>query len=41
VLYGRTSHLTTPIAQFNVGDVIDTQRRRRSKLIETRTTSPL
>jgi len=41
VLYGRTSKATTPIAQFNVGDVVDTQRRRRDKLIEVRTMSPL
>ena len=41
VLYSRTKHTTTPISQFNVGDVVDTQRRRRDKLIEVRTMSPL
>lgn len=37
VLYSRTTHLTTPITKGNVGDVMDTQRRRRNKLIEVRT----
>lgn len=37
-LYGATSHVTTPVTGGNVGDVIDTQRRRRNKLIESRVT---
>ena len=37
VLYSRTTFLTTPITKGNVGNVIDTQRRRRNKLIEVRT----
>nr|CRY95829.1 hypothetical protein [uncultured prokaryote] len=35
-IYGRTSHTLTPVTGGNVGDVIDTQRRRRNKLIEVR-----
>lgn len=37
VLYSRTTHLTTNVTGANVGDVIDTQRRRRNKMIEMRT----
>lgn len=37
VLYGRTTHTTNAVTGGNVGDVIDTQRRRRNKLIEART----
>lgn len=36
VLYSRGTHLTQTITSIDVGDVIDTQRRRRSKLIEAR-----
>ena len=36
VIYGRTSRTTTPVTGGNVGNVIDTQRRRRNKLIEVR-----
>lgn len=36
VLYGRTSHATQTITRIDVGDVIDTQRRRRNKLVESR-----
>jgi len=35
-LYGAISHTVTAVTGGNVGDVIDTQRRRRNKLIETR-----
>jgi hypothetical protein len=37
VIYHRGSGTTTPVTSLDVGDVIDTQRRRRSKLIEART----
>jgi len=37
ILFGRTSHTVTPITGGDVGNVIDTQRRRRNKLIEVRT----
>lgn len=36
VLYGRTSHATQEVTRIDVGDVIDTQRRRRNKLVESR-----
>lgn len=36
VLYGRTSHATQEVTRIDVGDVIDTQRRRRNKLVENR-----
>lgn len=36
VLYGRTSHATQTVTRVDVGDVIDTQRRRRNKLVENR-----
>lgn len=36
VLYSRTTHLTQEVTRVDVGDVIDTQRRRRNKLIEAR-----
>lgn len=36
VLYGRTSHATQEVTRVDVGDVIDTQRRRRNKLVESR-----
>lgn len=41
VLYSRSAHTTTAITKFDVGNVIDTQRRRRDKLIEVRTSSAL
>lgn len=41
VLYSRTTHNTQQILRLDVGDVIDTQRRRRNKLIEVRTSRPL
>lgn len=37
VIYSRSALTTQPITQYDVGDVIDTQRRRRDKLIEVRT----
>lgn len=37
VLYSLTTFVRTPITSLDVGDVIDTQRRRRNKLIEQRT----
>lgn len=36
VLYGRTSHATQSVTRVDVGNVIDTQRRRRNKLVEQR-----
>jgi len=37
ILFGRETHTQTPVTGGDVGDVIDTQRRRRNKLIEVRT----
>lgn len=37
VLYGGAGSTTIPLVSLDVGDVIDTQRRRRNKLIEART----
>ncbi|WP_299315555.1 hypothetical protein [uncultured Halomonas sp.] len=37
VIVNRATLGTTPITSLDVGDVIDTQRRRRNKLIESRT----
>lgn len=37
VIRGKTSHVSTPVTRGNVGNVFDTQRRRRSKLVEVRT----
>lgn len=37
ILFGRDSHTQTPVTAGDVGNVIDTQRRRRSKLVEART----
>lgn len=39
VLYSRTTHTTQAITSFNVGNVLDTQRRRRDKLVESRTSA--
>lgn len=36
ILFGRETHTQTPVTGGDVGDVIDTQRRRRNKLIEVR-----
>lgn len=36
VLYSRTTFQTQTLTSVDVGDVIDTQRRRRNKLIENR-----
>jgi hypothetical protein len=41
VLYGKTTHLSTTVTKFDVGNVWDTQRRRRDKLVEVRTQSAL
>lgn len=41
VLYHRASGTTTPVTSLDVGDVIDTQRRRRNKLVEARTSRAL
>lgn len=38
VLLNRTTQVTTPITGGDVGNVVDTQRRRRDKLVETRVT---
>ena len=41
VIYHRGLGTTTTVTSLDVGDVIDTQRRRRNKLIEARTSRPL
>ena len=41
VIYHRASGTTTPVVSLDVGDVIDTQRRRRNKLVESRTSRAL
>jgi hypothetical protein len=41
VIYHRASGTTTPVVSLDVGDVIDTQRRRRNKLVEDRTSRAL
>lgn len=41
VLYSRTTHATQEILSVDVGDVIDTQRRRRNKLVEARVSANL
>lgn len=41
VIYSRTRHVTTTITDANVGDVYDTQRRRRNQLNEQRVTIPV
>lgn len=38
---GVPAFSTTPIVSLDVGDVFDTQRRRRNKLIETRVSRPV
>lgn len=38
VVRNRTGHISTPVTAARVGDVIDTQRRRRNKLVETELT---
>lgn len=37
VVRNRSGHISTPVTEARVGDVIDTQRRRRNKLSETYT----
>ena len=39
VLYSRTTTLVQVITSFDIGSVLDTQRRRRDKLVETRTSA--
>jgi len=39
VLYGRTAHTVTPITTLALGDVFDTQRRRRDAYAETYTST--
>lgn len=41
VIYHRTTFTTTNVTQFDVGDVFDTQRRRRDKLVEARTSQTI
>ena len=41
VIYHRSSGTTTPVTSLDVGDVIDTQRRRRNQLVEARTSRPV
>lgn len=36
VLFSRTTFANTTITSFNIGDVFDTQRRRRNQLVESR-----
>ncbi len=38
ILLSRVSLAQTPVTSFDVGDVIDTQRRRRNQLVEQRIT---
>ena len=38
ILVDSASGTTTPVTSLDVGDVIDTQRRRRNKLVENRVT---
>lgn len=40
VIYHRGPGTTTPVTSLDVGDVIDTQRRRRNQLVEARTSRP-
>lgn len=40
VIYHRASGTTSLVTSLDVGDVIDTQRRRRNKLVEARTSRP-
>lgn len=41
LVYSRKLRVTTPVSALSVGDVFDTQRRRRDKLVESRYVSPL
>lgn len=41
VVFSPTLNVVTPVTQVSVGDVLDTQRRRRDTLVETRTTRDL
>lgn len=41
VIYHRAAGTTTPVTSLDVGDVIDTQRRRRNQLVEARTSRPV
>jgi hypothetical protein len=41
VIYHRSLGTTTPVTSLDVGDVIDTQRRRRNQLVEARTSRPV
>ena len=41
VIYHRAAGTTTPVTSLDVGDVIDTQRRRRNQLQEARTSRPV
>lgn len=41
VVYHRFDPTVTPIVSIDVGDVFDTQRRRRNKLVETRVSATL
>lgn len=41
VIYHRALGTTSLVTSLDVGDVIDTQRRRRNKLIEARTSRPV
>jgi hypothetical protein len=41
VLLNRTTLATTAVTSVDVGNVIDTQRRRRNKLVEVRVSSPV
>lgn len=41
VVYSRTQRLTVVVTSIDVGNVIDTQRRRRNKLIEERVSTTI
>lgn len=41
IVYSRTHRSTTEVNAIDVGDVVDTQRRRRDKLVENRVVDPI
>ena len=40
-IYSRTHHSIEAVTIISVGDVVDTQRRRRDKLVESRSSGPI
>lgn len=41
VVYSRTGRQTNEVVTFNIGDLLDTQRRRENKLVESRTSASM